>query len=99
MSLNESLDVFFKAGEFADSATLDGQMVFGIVDPGFENASLDGWGGGGSSPRFTLPSSRVPANIEGKTLVITSGAAAGPYRVANAMPDATGLTTLHLLID
>ncbi len=99
MGLNENLNVFFKAGEFADSATLDGQTVHGLVDPGFNDASLDGWGGGGSSPRFTLPSSEVPANAEGKTLVITSGAATGTYRVANAMPDATGLTTLHLLID
>ncbi len=97
MSLSENLDVFFKSGEFAETATLDGTTIRGLVDAGFENAALDGWGGGGSSPRFTLPSAAVPAVAEGKTLVITSGPAAGSYRIANAMPDASGLTTLHLL--
>lgn len=97
MSLTEDLGVFFKADEFADTATLDGQTVRGLVDAGFESATLDGWGGGGSSPRFTLPTASVPADVEGKPLVITSGFAAGSYRVANQMPDATGVTTLHLL--
>ena len=96
MSLTEDLGVFFKADEFADTATLDGQTVRGLVDAGFENATLDGWGGGGSSPRFTLPTASVPADVEGKPLVITSGFATIAGTVMAAFIT-FGVSPAHLL--
>jgi len=97
MSFAESFEPFFSVSEFAEQATLNGQTVAGILEPGFADASLDGWGGAGSSPRFTLPAASVPPGVEGMLLQVTTGYAQGSYRVANAMPDATGLVTLHLL--
>ena len=79
-------------------ATLAGVAVTGILESGFEDASLAGFGVAGSSPRFTLAAASVPARPEGLPLVITSGPGAGSYKVGNAYPDATGLTTLHLLL-
>lgn len=98
MALDEALAVFFNAEEFATAATLDGNAVTGIVTSGFIGASMDGFGTAGPSPEFLLPASSVPAQCEGKTLVIASGHAAGTYRIGNAYPDGTGLVTLHLLL-
>lgn len=78
-------------------ATLNGVAVLGILEPGFDNPTLDGFGEVGSSPRFILPAASVPAHPEGKALVITSGVGAGTYKVGNAYPDGTGLVTLHLI--
>lgn len=78
------------------SATLSGQPVTGILNAGFDDITFSGPGAAGSSPTFTLPVASVPANPEGKLLVITSGVAQGSYRVTSQEPDGTGLVTLHL---
>lgn len=98
MAMTEDLSVFFNAAEFADTAILAGVTVTGILDSGYEDASLAGFGVAGSSPRFTLAAASVPAKPEGLILVVTSGPGAGSYKVGNAYPDGTGLTTLHLLL-
>lgn len=78
-------------------ATLGGVAVTGILESGFEDATVAGFGVAGSSPRFTLAGASVPAKPEGLALVVTSGPGAGSYKVGNAYPDGTGMTTLHLL--
>lgn len=93
----EDLSAFFSDAELAQVATLDGQSVMGMLEAGFEDATLAGYGIAGSSPRFTLPASQVPANAHGLLLTIAAGPGAGSYRVAQAMPDATGLVTLNLI--
>lgn len=94
----EDLSVFFDVTNgFAIEGTLHGQPFTGILDSGFDDATLEGYGAVGSSPRVILPAASVPANPEGKALVIASGIAAGTYKVGNAYPDGTGLVTLHLI--
>jgi len=94
----EDLSPFFNANELADTATLDGATVTGVMEPGYQGASLDGFGvTAGTSPAFTLPSASVPVKPEGKSLVVTSGPAAGTYRIANARHDGTGVCILDLL--
>lgn len=94
----EDLSPFFNANELADTATLDGVTVTGVMEPGYQGASLDGFGvTAGTSPTFTLPSTSVPAKPEGKSLVVSSGPAAGAYRIANARHDGTGVCILDLL--
>lgn len=97
MAFTEDLSAFFSITEFADTATLGGVAVAGILEPGYEDASLAGFGVAGNAPRFTLPADSVPTRPEGLALVITSGPGAGAYRIGNAYPDGTGLITLHLL--
>ena len=96
MSMLEDFAPFFSIDEFADSATLGGRPVAGVLESGFEEATLAGFGVAGSSPRFTLAVASVPGEAEGLTLVVTTGLGAGSYRVTNAYPDGSGLTTLHL---
>lgn len=85
-------------GQLANvNATLNGVAVQGILDAGYEDPTLAGFGAVGSSPQYTLASASVPAHPEGMALVIASGPAAGTYKVSQAYPDATGLTVLHLL--
>ena len=98
MAFTEDLSSFFDEDEFAISALLDGVAVTGIPKPGYAGASMDGFGTAGPSPEFLLPASSVPAQCEGKPLVIASGHAAGTYRIGNAYPDGTGLVNLHLLL-
>lgn len=93
----ENLDVFFRAAEFASAATLNGASVNGILDSGFEDATLAGFGSVGSSPKFMLAAASVPAHPEGMALVIATGLGAGTYKVAQAYPDGTGITVLHLI--
>ena len=78
-------------------ATLNGAPVVGMLDAGFDDPTLAGFGTVGSSPKFLLAASSVPAHPEGMALVIASGIGAGAYKVAQAYPDATGSTVLHLL--
>jgi len=85
----EDLSTFFAAAEFASPATLGGVPVMGI----FDNAYFDqDMGGSGSTPSYTLPSSAVPANVVGMALVVNGVT----YKVAEPMPDGTGVTTLRL---
>lgn len=93
----EDISQFFNVAEFANAATLNGVAVSGILDAGFEDPTLAGFGVVGSSPKFALPASSVPAHAEGMSLVIASGIGAGSYKVAQAYPDGTGLCVLHLL--
>ncbi len=98
MPFDEDLSVFFDAEENATTATLNGISVTGITEPGYQNASIGGYGNaGGPSPTFTLRSTDVPNTPEGKLLVISSGFMAGSYRVANALHDGSGVCTLELL--
>ncbi|MGB4059613.1 MAG: hypothetical protein WBK26_05290 [Burkholderiaceae bacterium] len=76
--------------------TLDGVACVGIVSAGMNDLTFDGPGPAGSSPSVLLPANKVPARPEGKTLVITSGPAAGSYKVRSQEPDGTGLVTLYL---
>lgn len=92
----EDFAPFFSIEEFADTATLAGEQVRGVLESGFEEATLAGFGVAGTSPRFTLAASSVPAKAEGLPLIVTSGVGAGSYRVTNAYPDGTGMVTLHL---
>lgn len=97
MAFTEDFTQFFNSAEFADTATLDGVDVLGILDSGFDDPTLAGFGVAGSSPKFTLAASSVPSHPEGLALIVTSGTGAGSYRVAQAYPDGTGLVALHLL--
>lgn len=97
--LQENLSVFFN-GVFAVEATLDGQPVHGILQPGYEAASIEGFGvAAGTSPTFTLESRLVPAKPEGKALVVLQGPGAATYKVGNARHDGTGVCTLDLLLN
>lgn len=90
---------FLDTTEHADTALLGGVDVAGILDAGFDNARVEGFGPAGSSPSFYLPSTSVPANPEGLPLVMTSGPCTGStFKVGLANPDATGWTTLHLIV-
>lgn len=94
----EDLTPFFNAAEMATQATLNGAAVVGIIEEGYRDPTLAGYGDGpGSSPSFTLASTSVPAGVEGKTLTIASGPSAGSYRIANARHDGTGVCTLDLI--
>ena len=95
----EDLSPFFNTAGFAIGATLDGAAVQGIFDSGFDDAPLAGFGPAGTSPTFMLPSASVPAAPEGKAFVISTGPAAGNYRVANVKHDGTGVCTLELLLN
>lgn len=95
---SEDLTPFFNSDELADKAVLNGVEVVGVMEPGYQSASLDGFGvAAGSSPTFTLASASVPAQPEGKSLVVSTGPAAGTYRIANARHDGTGVCILDLL--
>lgn len=95
---SEDLTPFFNSDELADKAMLNGVEVVGVMEPGYQGASLDGFGvAAGSSPTFTLASASVPAQPEGKSLVVSTGPAAGTYRIANARHDGTGVCILDLL--
>ena len=94
--MTEDLSVFLNSQEFADTATLDGVGVTGIVMSGMDNLTFDGPGPAGSSPSFMLAAASVPAKPEGMALVITSGIAAGAYKVSSQEPDGTGMVTLRL---
>lgn len=94
----EDLTPFFNSDELADKAMLNGVEVVGVMEPGYQSASLDGFGvAAGSSPTFTLASASVPAQPEGKNLVVSTGPAAGTYRIANARHNGTGVCILDLL--
>ena len=96
MAMLEDLSVFFSPDEFADTATLGGVAVSGILTAGHDDTTYAGPGAAGSSPSFLLAAASVPAAPAGLPLVITSGVAAGNYKVAYHEPDGTGLVTLYL---
>lgn len=93
---SEDMSIFFNADELGEAITLDGVACVGIVSAGMNDLTFDGPGPAGSSPSVLLPANNVPAKPEGKALVITSGPAAGAYKVRSQEPDGTGLVTLSL---
>lgn len=92
----EDLSAFFNPAEFADTATLGGAPVTGILRAGYDDLTFAGPGDAGSSPSFYLAASSVPEKPAGLALVVTSGPAQGTYKVTHHEPDGTGLTTLYL---
>jgi hypothetical protein len=92
----EDLSLFFNASDMGETLTLDGVDCVGIVGAGMSDLTFEGPGPAGSTPTVLLPANKVPARPEGKALVITSGPAAGSYKVRSQEPDGTGLVTLYL---
>lgn len=91
MPFVEDLAPFFNAAEFAHDATLNGVAVRGIFDNAY--AMLDVGGEAyATGPAFVLPSADVPDPVVGLTLVVN----AVSYKVAEPMPDGTGVTVLRL---
>ncbi len=94
----------FKRLSNAD-AILNSLSIQGIVDTGFDHQTLDGYGTAGSSPTFNFDASgpewsawlAQPALFAGKTLAITTGKAAGNYKILHADPDTSGAVVLHLI--
>ena len=101
----EDLTAFFNVAEFANAATLNGVAVSGILDSGFEDPTLAGFGVVGSSPKFMLAATQpglyeylFGVGSEGRELIINSGSiGAGTYKVTHAYPDGTGIVVLHLI--
>lgn len=99
MAFVENLAAFFGTAEFAVYAMLDGVEVVGIFDNAYE---LEDMGGGvsASGPAFTLPSSSVPSPVVGLTLAPhpdpDKGTIPATYKVAEPMPDGSGVTKLRL---
>lgn len=99
MPFTEDLSVFFNPAEFAVFAMLDGVEVVGLFDNAYETEDMGG-GVSASGPAFTLPSSSVPSPVYGLLLAphpdpdkVTIPAT---YKVAEPMPDGSGVTTLRL---
>ncbi len=91
MAFTENFSTFFDTTAFAVDATLDGVAVVGIFDGAYELEDIGG-GVSASGPAFTLPSSSVPSPVIGLALVVN----AVTYKVAEPMPDGTGVTRLRL---
>lgn len=91
MAFAENLAAFFGTAEFAVDAMLDGVAVVGIFENAYEFEDMGG-GVSASGPAFTLPSSAVPSSVIGLLLVI----GATTYKVAEPMPDGSGVTKLRL---
>ena len=92
----DDLAPFF--AEFSSRALLGAVEVRGIVEAGYDNADLVGYGAAaGSSPTFLLRSAQVPPAPEGQPLQILTGPAAGTFRVTNAFHDGTGVCRLSLI--
>jgi len=92
----EDLSLFFNADDMGETLSFDGVDCVGIVGAGMNDLTFEGPGPAGSTPTVLLPANKVPAHPAGKTLVITSGPAAGTYKVRSHEPDGTGLVTLYL---
>lgn len=86
---SEDLSAFFSISEFAQSASLGGAPVAGILDlapvMAFEVM-------GGVAPQFVLASASVPADPRGLSLIVGSST----YTVRDFTADGTGVTTLQL---
>jgi hypothetical protein len=95
--LGDDLTPFFCTSEFAVAATLGAEAVVGVMDTGFDDATLGGFGVVGSSPIFTLAAASVQPHSEGMSLVVSAGNFAGTYKVGSARPNAAGLVALHLI--
>ena len=85
----EDLSTFFSTQEFAQSATLGGVAVAGILDlaPAVSFDTL-----AGTAPTFVLPSASVTADPRGLVLIVGSS----NFWVRDFSADGTGVTTLQL---
>lgn len=86
MPFVEDLSIF--VADFGDVGLLAGASVRGI----FDAAGAAQLGISTTGPQFQLPSAQVPAAVFDATLVIPQGT----YKVAEAIPDGTGMTLLVL---
>lgn len=91
MAFVEDYTAFFQTNEFASLATLDGQEVRGIFDNGYQAFEVSS-GAFATGPVFLMPTSELPANAVGLTLVL----GAESWKVVEIEPDGTGLTLLRL---
>ena len=91
MPFAEDFAPFLSAAEFATPGQLNGVAVSGIFDNGFQAFNL-GSGVAASGPVYLLPSASVPAQPIGLSLVL----GADTWRVVEAEPDGTGMTSLSL---
>lgn len=91
MAFTEDLAPFF--ADFGEDGTLAGQPVRVIYDAPFVVESLGGGPGMlGAGPSVRIASGSVPAGILNAALVIPQGS----FKVSEAHPDGTGITTLIL---
>lgn len=93
MPFAEDLTAFFNTDEFAVQTTLAGVAVCGIFDSAYLLEDMSS-GVAAFAPVLTLASADVPASPAG-ALVVVGGVT---YKVAEAMPDGTGVTRLRLRI-
>jgi hypothetical protein len=91
MPFAEDLAPFLSANEFASDGLLNGAPVQGVFDNGYETFDVLS-GASASGPVYLLPSASVPAQPIGLPLVI----GADTWKVVEAQPDGTGMTTLRL---
>jgi hypothetical protein len=92
MAFTEDFQAFLSQAEFADSALLGGLPVSVI----FDRAYIDASGMSSGRPNAKLASASVPASPVGQTLQITSGLGLGSWRIAEVIPDGTGMSDLVL---
>lgn len=90
MAFAENLVPFF--AEFGDDGTLAGSPVRVLYDSPYIEASMGSAGMGALDPSVRIKSASVPGSIFGATLVIPQGT----FKVREARPDGTGVTTLIL---
>ncbi len=90
--INESFGVFFEESEFAVQATVDGQSMSVIFDSAYALGDAGPYGMSSVAPVVTLPTSNVPINPVGKSVVINLKS----YLVTVHQPDGTGISTLML---
>jgi hypothetical protein len=91
MPFVEDFTLFFQSTEFASDATLAGEAVRGIFDNGYQAFEVAS-GVYATGPVFLLPSSEVPVDVVGQTLLIGVEA----WQVVETEPDGTGTTLLRL---
>ena len=84
--LDTDLAIFFNPEEFADTATVDGQPVDGLFDPGSEGEREE------RSPMFTCSDDAVRAVPYGAKVTIRSV----DYWIEAYQPDGLGLARLIL---
>ena len=85
----EDLSAFFNTTEFAQTASLGGVAVAGLLDmaPAMAFDVM-----GGTAPQFMLPTASVPADPRGLSLIV----GASTFTVRDFTADGTGVSTLHL---
>lgn len=96
MPFAEDLSVFMSTAEFATQAILAGVSVSGIFDNGNAQGNVGLAGMATTQPTYVLPTASAVGSVVGNTLQLGSYLGGTTYRVAEQLPDGTGLTTLVL---